>query len=62
MVKMSQNPQAELSKIIQNNPGSPYIAQMLRNGNSLEEIARNMAQQCGVDIDTLINQLNQGQR
>ena len=57
MVKMSQNPQVELAKIIQSNPNSPYIAQMLHGGNSLEAIACQMAQQYGVDIDQLLNQL-----
>jgi hypothetical protein len=30
---------------------------MLQNGSSLEQIARNMAQQNGIDINNLINQL-----
>lgn len=57
MVQMAQNPQAELAKLIRNNPNSAAISNMLQNGNSLEQIARNMAQQNGIDINSLINQL-----
>ena len=57
MVQMSQNPQAELANLIRNNPNSAAISNMLQNGNSLEQIARNMAQQNGIDINNLINQL-----
>ena len=57
MVQMAQNPQAELASLIQNNPNSAAISHMLQNGNSLEQIARNMAQQNGIDINNLINQL-----
>lgn len=57
MVQMSQNPQAELANLIRNNPNSAAISNMLQNGSSLEQIARNMAQQNGIDINNLINQL-----
>ena len=57
MVQMAQNPQAELANLIRNNPNSAAISSMLQNGNSLEQIARNMAQQNGIDINNLINQL-----
>ena len=57
MVQMAQNPQAELANLIRNNPNSAAISNMLQNGNSLEQIARNMAQQNGIDINNLINQL-----
>lgn len=57
MVQVAQNPQAELANLIRNNPNSAAISNMLQNGNSLEQIARNMAQQNGIDINNLINQL-----
>ena len=57
MVQMAQDPQAELANLIRNNPNSAAISNMLQNGNSLEQIARNMAQQNGIDINNLINQL-----
>ena len=57
MVQMAQNPQAELANLIRNNPNSAAISNMLQNGNSLEQIALNMAQQNGIDINNLINQL-----
>lgn len=57
MVQMAQNPQAELATLIRNNPNSAAISNMLQNGSSLEQIARNMAQQNGIDINNLINQL-----
>ena len=61
-IQNARNPQAELSNFIQNNPNSAAIASMLRNGGSLESIARNMAQQCGIDINDLINQISSGQQ
>ena len=61
MIQNSNNPQAELASIIQNNPNSAALAAMLRGGNNLETIARNMAQQYGYDINDVINRLSQGQ-
>lgn len=56
-VKGAQNPQAMLAQMLQNNPNTAAISQMLRGGNSLESIARQMAQQRGIDIEDLVNQL-----
>lgn len=58
-VKLAKNPQAMLAQIIQNNPNSATIANMLKT-NSLEEIARGLAAQQGVDINQLIKQLQSG--
>ena len=60
-IKTAENPQLALANILNNNPNSAYISQMLRNGNSLEGIARMMAQQKGVDINEVIRQLSVGQ-
>ena len=58
-VKNSQNPQAMLTNILQNNSNTATIASMLNSGNSLEGIAKQLAQIKGVDINKLINELNQ---
>ena len=60
MVKNSPNPQAALAQLLQTNPNTAAISNMLRNGDSLEGIARSMAQQRGIDINQLINQLQGG--
>ena len=60
-VKTAENPQLALANILNNNPNTAYISQMLRNGNNLEGIARMMAQQKGVDINDVIRQLSVGQ-
>ena len=56
-VKMAQNPQAELANMLQNNPATSMIHQALQGGQNLEQIARRMAQQEGIDINQLLNQL-----
>ena len=55
-VKLAKNPQAMLAQIIQNIPNSATIANMLKT-NSLEEIARGLAAQHGVDINQLIKHM-----
>ena len=60
-VKTAENPQLALANMLNNNPNTAYISQMLRNGNNLEGIARMMAQQKGVDINDVIRQLSVGQ-
>lgn len=62
MIQSANNPQAELSNFIQNNPYSAAIASMLKSGANLETIAKNMAQQYGIDINDLINQITLGQQ
>lgn len=57
-IKGSQDPQGMLAQILQNNSNTATIANMLQSGGSLEQIARQMAQQRGIDINQLINQLN----
>ena len=56
-VRSAKDPSAMLEQILQNNPNTPMIANMLHNGGSLEGIARQMAQARGIDIDQLIKQL-----
>ena len=40
-----------LTQILQNNPNTAMISNMLRNGGSLEGIAREMAKARNVDIN-----------
>lgn len=56
-IQNSPNQQAMLAQLLQNNPNTAAIANMLNNGNSLEGIARSMAQAKGIDIMQLIKQL-----
>lgn len=59
-VKYSQNPQAMLAQLLQNNPNTAAIAGMLKNNGNLEQVARQMAQERGIDINQLIRQLQGG--
>ena len=56
-VKNAQNPQAQLAQILQNNPSTAAIANMVNNGGNLEQMARQMAAAQGINIDQLIKQL-----
>lgn len=58
-VKNAQNPQAQLAQILQNNPNTAAIANMVNNGGNLEQMARQMAAAQGVDINQLIQNLKQ---
>ena len=49
--------EAALAQFLQNNPNTGMIANILNSGNSLEGIARNMAQASNVDINEVINGL-----
>ena len=59
-VKNAPNQQAMLAQLLQNNPNTAAISNMIRNGNSLEGIARQMAQACGADINDIISRLQGG--
>ena len=56
----AQDKQAMLAQMLQNNPNTAALANMLKGGGSLESIARQMAQTNGIDINQLINQLQGG--
>ena len=56
-VKNAQNPQAQLAQILQSNPNTAAIANMVNNGGNLEQMARQMAAAQGINIDQLIKQL-----
>lgn len=59
-IQNAQDSQAMLAQMLSNNPNTPMIANMINNGNSLESIARSMAQMRGIDINQLIRQLQGG--
>lgn len=59
-IKNSPNPQALLAQILQSNPNTGVIANMLKSNGNLETIARSMAQERGIDITQLINNLQGG--
>ena len=60
-VQTASDPQAMLAQILQNNPNTAAIATLLKNNNnSLESIARQMAQERGIDINQLLAQLQGG--
>ena len=54
------NNEAVVMNLLQNNPQLGALSNMLRNGSSLEGIAKSMAQVNGYDINQIINQLQGG--
>lgn len=51
------NKEAIITSLLQNNPQLGQISNFLRQGNSLEGIAKGMAQAGGYDINQIINGL-----
>jgi len=49
-----------LAQILQNNPNTAFIANMLNSGNGLEVLAKQMASSYNIDINNLINRLAGG--
>ena len=47
-----------VNNLLQNNPQLASITALLRQGNNLENIAKNMAVMKGYDINEIINGLN----
>lgn len=60
MIKNSPNPQVMLNSMLQNSPYTSAISNLLKTNGSLEEIARSMAQQQKIDINSIINQFESG--
>ena len=56
-LKGASDPQAMLAQVLQNNSNTAFIANALKGGTGLEALARQMAQQRGIDINDLIKQL-----
>lgn len=55
--KQINNTEAAITNLLQQNPQLGELSLLLRQGNTLEGIAKNMAQINGVDINQLINDL-----
>ena len=53
-----QDNESIIMNLLQNNPQFGAIANMVRNGQSLEGIAKSMAQVGGYDINKIIKQLS----
>lgn len=53
-IKMSANPTSAIQTLIAQNPN---LRLLLNNSSSLQQIAQNMAQQKGIDLNALIQQL-----
>lgn len=57
-VRFSQNPQATLQNMIMQNPNIQNIVNALRmSGSTPQQFAQMLAQQKGVDLNALLNEL-----
>ena len=57
-VQNSQNPQMALANLLQQNPNLSTISTLLRTNNgSLQQVAQMLAQQKGVDLNYIIQEL-----
>ena len=56
------NREAMINNLLQSNPQLGMISTMLRNGNNLEGIAKQMAQMGGFDLNSIINRLSENIR
>ena len=54
------NQEVLIANLLQTNPQLKAIVPLLRNGNSLEGIAKTMAMNGGYDLNQIINQLSGG--
>lgn len=56
---LSQNPQQTLNKMLGNNPMTSNLIKMVneKDQNGIEQMARNLAKEKGVDADKLFNQI-----
>ena len=59
-MKFINNQEIIVNNLLQSNPQLQAITPLLRNGNNLEGIAKQMAQVKNIDINQLINQLSGG--
>lgn len=55
--RMINNPEVAIMNLLQQNPQLGMLSQTLRQGNTLESIAKGMAQAGGYDINQIINNL-----
>lgn len=59
-IKNAPDPQVMLAQMLQNNPNTAMLSNMLKNNGDLESIARQMAASNNINIDELINNLKGG--
>ena len=60
LLQMASNKEAMLKQMIQNNPQFAQIAAMMKmNPNGLEGVAKQMAQNNGINLSELMNKLSQ---
>ena len=57
-MKNMPNQEAVITNILQQNPQLGFLSGMLRNGDNLENIAKQIAQFKGYDINTILQRLN----
>lgn len=58
LMQMLQNPQKTISSILGNNPMANNLVNLIKNKDSkgLEQMARNLGKEKGIDTDKLYNQ------
>lgn len=56
-IQNSTNPEAMLQQMLLNNPNTPALANLLKNGNNLEGLAKSMAQAGGFNLQEIIKGL-----
>ena len=56
-IQFASNPQLALQQLMNQNPIIQNIMKLNKNGTSLQNIAQTMAQQKGIDLNSVIQQL-----
>ena len=56
-IKNAPDPQAMLAQMLQSNPNTAIISNLLQRNNDLESLAKQMAMSNNIDINDLINNL-----
>ena len=56
-IQFASNPQLALQQLMNQNPIIQNIMKLNKNGTSLQSIAQTMAQQKGIDLNSVIQQL-----
>lgn len=59
-VKNAPNQEAMLAQILQNNPNTSMIANMLKSNGNLEGLAQQIAQAKGYDLNEVVRKLQGG--
>ena len=59
-VKNAPNPEQMLAQLLQNNPNTAMIANLLKSNGDLHSLAQQMAQSGGFDLNAIVNALQGG--